>query len=267
MPKSCRWAFTLVELLVVIAIISVLASLLLPTLGRAKEKARVVQCISNFRQIGLGMALLLDDSQDRFPSVGPPFREHALGGQNPRPSLAWLIQPGHARPLAPYTVPRHFQCAADRGSSDYISGGGFLSPTWWDSIGCSYVYNAGPPPSCATLLPPENQFGISGQKTIWVPCPSSYIMMYEPAAASGALFLDYSVITFRHWHFARGPFEVHTNDLASDGQKFFAPVLFVDGHSAAFDFTKSIKNDYLHVCEPSAHWVWYKPANMNQPNQ
>ena len=68
-PRTGRWrvpAFTLIELLVVIAIIAILAALLLPSLGRAKEQARLVNCMSNLKQLQLCWQLYSDDYGGTF---------------------------------------------------------------------------------------------------------------------------------------------------------------------------------------------------------
>ena len=60
--------FTLIELLVVVSIIALLVSILLPALGRAREQAKSVICLSNVRQYGLAVYLYVDEHDGSFPT-------------------------------------------------------------------------------------------------------------------------------------------------------------------------------------------------------
>lgn len=77
-----KLAFTLIELLVVIAIIAILAAILFPVFGRARENARRSSCQSNLKQVGLGITQYIQDYDERFPmyrynggtgEVGSPY--------------------------------------------------------------------------------------------------------------------------------------------------------------------------------------------------
>jgi prepilin-type N-terminal cleavage/methylation domain-containing protein len=65
--KRVNKGFTLIELLIVIAIIAILAAILFPVFARARENARKASCLSNLKQIGLGLMQYVQDYDEKYP--------------------------------------------------------------------------------------------------------------------------------------------------------------------------------------------------------
>lgn len=93
MSRSKRQAFTLIELLVVIAIIAILAAILFPVFAQARESARKISCLSNFRQINTGIQMYTQDYDETLvPADTNGYSIGCLGCG--RPDYVWpeLVQ-------------------------------------------------------------------------------------------------------------------------------------------------------------------------------
>jgi prepilin-type N-terminal cleavage/methylation domain-containing protein/prepilin-type processing-associated H-X9-DG protein len=104
MKSPSKQAFTLIELLVVIAIIAILAAILFPVFARARENARRASCMSNLKQIGLGIMQYTQDYDEKFPNWATNIPYNAA---NPQPY-------GWADTLQPYVKSiQIFQCPSE----------------------------------------------------------------------------------------------------------------------------------------------------------
>src|SRR5213083_2078988 len=109
---SVRPAFTLIELLVVIAIIAILAAILFPVFAQAREKARMTACLSNMKQIGLGLQMYAQDYDETLPPGNFAFRfndptkspPNFLGSLSPYTKNAGIYICASARPLSTVNI-------------------------------------------------------------------------------------------------------------------------------------------------------------------
>jgi prepilin-type N-terminal cleavage/methylation domain-containing protein/prepilin-type processing-associated H-X9-DG protein len=120
--------FTLIELLIVIAIIAILASILFPVFGRARENARRISCSSNLRQLGLAFTQYAQDYDERLPlAVDGAFGETGGASKTTGTSVPGPVQGG-------------WMYYTKFGSGKGTGGGGDKIPLFNPALGSIYTY-------------------------------------------------------------------------------------------------------------------------------
>lgn len=244
--------------------------MLLPALSRGKHQAIKIKCIANFRQIGFGLKMYIEDNRDNFPiawthqanpSANPDYY-HAgtLGGGDPSTAYRNIALPATNRVLFKYVqAAKAFQCPADSGIDVDVPGQ--MRPTVYQAIGCSYRFNWLLQSGYGTAnVADDPQWNLAGKKESYPHDPSRFIMMHEFAAYP---FNEGGNVRVTKWHYASQPGKMLTvSSLKLARDKLVAPVLFVDGHVQFCDFTPNILKNPTLGLEPGKDWSWYKPRQL-----
>lgn len=218
--------FSMIELLVAMSVLAVLAAILVPTITKAKEAAKVSECLSNMRQIGVGLHAYIEEYNGKFPaavSYGSP----SYWGSRDRKTIQELLcnYVGRTVNIQPrqgyFTSAGVFQCPSDTGPTPDYAGAYGIAKTGpvWRSTGSSYQYYASnqqdwdhrsvtiPWTSLSPLIATSNGVQRVGAALSDIPFPSRKAVIGD----------------FCYWH---------PGDRTMDNHLAFTNTLFADGHAA-----------------------------------
>lgn len=220
--------FTLIELLVVISIIGILVSLLMPSLARAREKARIAVCLSNQKQLALAYTMYSDDN-DQIAVAHRWYNTHS-GTQG---SHHWGNDSEEERELNTYlSGPIVSHCPSDKGDPLY---------DWNEHEGKTFGSSWVVPWSGGTMkmFQHSTNVGYSGSVTT--------IGFERPDRKS--IFHNVNLRGERDWNDPSGKSKWH------DPKNPKYTVAFVDGHAEYFNFWWKKTADYDPALGQSTEWI------------